>query len=126
MFDELKNDAAGLEILRDWLGDGGAPVPQADATRRSRVCVGCPENQAPRWWEYAKSNMARVIKKHLEVKHRTGLQVDVEDQLGICRVCRCCLPLKIHVPIAHIEAHSDPEAWGKFPAFCWQRAETNR
>lgn len=126
MFEELKNDAVGLAVLREWLGDDGVPVSHEDATRRSYICVGCHENKAPRWWDFAKNKVARAIKKHLEVKHRVGLGVDVEARLGICAVCRCCLPLKVHVPIQHINAHLDDDVRTKFPDFCWVCNETNK
>ncbi len=126
MFEALKNDAAGLAILREWLGADGVPVSIDDATRRSRVCLTCPENRAPRWWETAKEKIARIIKRHLAVKNRVGLKVESEELLGICRVCRCVLPLKIHVPIKHVEAHTAPDEWEKFPRWCWIRAEANK
>jgi hypothetical protein len=126
MFEALKNDAVGIAILREWLGAAGVPVPIEDATRRSRVCLQCPENQVPRWWESAKGKVARAIRRHLEIKNRIEMRVEEEEQLGICLVCRCCLPLKIHVPIRHVEAHTDPDAWDKFPSFCWIRHEANK
>lgn len=126
MFEALKNDAAGLAILREWLGHDGIPVPDERAQSRAAICLGCPENREPRWWELAKGGVARAIKKHLEVKYSLGLQVEGEGSLGICRVCRCCLPLKVHVPIQHVSNHIADDMWETFPAFCWVRVEGHK
>lgn len=123
MFDALKNDAAGLAILREWLGDDGVPVPAVDAVRRSQSCLQCSENVAPGWWDRMKNQVARAIRKHLEIKHRIWLSVEREKDLHMCRACGCCTRLKIWTPLKHIEAHQSAEVWAGLPLNCWMLLE---
>lgn len=119
LLDEIRNDAAGAAILKDWLGDGGAPVAPVVAEARAMVCVNCPENRAPYWWEKAKNSIADAIRAHLVVKQQSGLRVSHEDEIHMCRVCGCCLRLKVWVPIEHIKEHTTPETLAKLPSHCW-------
>ena len=123
------NLADGAAILRDWLGDGGVPVPQEQAEQRAMTCVygdsgrRCPYNVAPRWWETAVHAAAGIIKRHLEVKNQMGLVVKVENDLSMCRICGCSMPTKVWCPIEHVRAHTPDGQKEKYPAWCWQKAE---
>lgn len=111
----------GVAIIREWLGEGGIAVPRDVAEDRAAICVGCPENVQPRWWEGAKTTLAEVMLKHLEEKNKASLNVLVESKLGICRVCGCCNPLAVWVPPEHLKKHTSPETVAKFPDFCWKK-----
>lgn len=119
----LEQYADGAAIIREWLGAGGAPVPQMQAEARAHTCVGCAENVAPRWWERAVNEIAETIRQHLEIKHRVDLKVTADDALHMCRKCGCCLQLKVHTPIAHIADHTEPELVERLPDFCWMKRE---
>jgi hypothetical protein len=128
--DEVKNDINGVLLLKDWLGDDMLRVNQERADRRSLACLQgnggeeCPHHKAARWWEQAKSDIAETIRAQLEIKHRLKMATPLDDALKMCRVCGCCMSLKIWTPIEHIRAHTPPGKVKQFPAgFCWQRQE---
>lgn len=106
-------------VLTDWLGAGGKPVPQDHAEGRAAVCVGCPENRAPKWWEIVKSAIAETIRLHLSLKHEMNIRVSTEERLGMCKVCGCAIPLKVHVPIEHIAENTGGDVKERFPNHCW-------
>lgn len=110
-----------MNPLLDWLGDGGKPVTLALAQSRAWVCETCPENRAPRWWELAKDPVADCIRSSLEVKNGMSMAVANEEKLSMCRVCGCCIRLKVWTPLRHIIDHT-PDT-GKFPEHCWIRTE---
>ena len=120
---ELRKLATGAAVLADWLGSGGKPVPQALAEQRAAVCVDCPENRAPRWWERSKSVIARNILLYIEAKKRMKLATGSDDKLHMCQKCGCHLPTKVWCPIEHIAGHTDLEKVAEMPAECWQRRE---
>jgi hypothetical protein len=43
--------------------------------------------------------------------------------LGMCRVCGCCLPLKVWTPAAVLKRHVTPKQLNNAPSFCWMRRE---
>src|SRR5690242_13556696 len=114
-----------MSTLRSWLGDGGLPVETELANRRAGICRSCPENRSPRWWEKHSNYIASWIRLALALKNGLGYVVDREDNLHMCRKCGCALPLKVHVPIEHIRKHVSDENLKQYPAFCWQRIESN-
>lgn len=119
VIDEIRHDASGLALLHDWLGAGGVPVLASTAEARAQVCLWCPENRAPKWWETAKDKVAEVIRGQLEIKNQMRLELAGEDGLGMCRACGCCLKLKPWVPMQHIIAHTDAKTMAKFDPGCW-------
>lgn len=116
-----------MNTLFEWLGDGGNPVTQDLAEKRSSVCVECPENVEPKWWErMVKDPVAGAIRLTIRLKTDSGLSVSNEDGLHMCRVCGCCNPLKVFVPIEHIRDHTTENELWKFPGHCWIRKELNK
>lgn len=108
------------EVLTSWLGSGGKTIFKDEAELRAKICESCPLNVAPKWWEkITKDPIAEGMRMTLELKHGMNLSVSNEDSLGVCKVCGCCLPLKIWVPIEHIRnqvgnLHDAPD-------FCWMK-----
>jgi len=119
ILDEIRQTASGARVLSEWLGDGGIPVPHEVAERRSITCLCCSENQQGNWWTWIKTKIANAIREHLEVKNKLQLRVEHEDELGTCRVCKCCLPLKVHVPMEHILPNMTEERFNALPSHCW-------
>lgn len=120
---ELRNDISGAEILADWLGTG-EPVHPMVSEARAKICGACPENQEPNWWDtHVKEPIAHWIRAELELKNHMRISVPSEESLGICRVCGCCNALAVHVPIAHVKAHTTKEMLAKFPDACWKKIE---
>ena len=107
------------QIVVDWVGSGGVPVPSELSSERAYICAGCPENRGGKWWATAKHKIADVIRSHLEIKNGMQISTSFDDELNMCRICGCALPLKVHVPIQHILDHTDSETLAKFPAHCW-------
>ena len=129
LLEELKNDAAGLKTLTDWLGEGLHPVSQALADHRSLACVSgnngepCPHNKAPRWWEKAKDSIAEHMRRQVEIQNQLEITTPFQDSLHVCELCGCCMRLKVHVPMKHIKAHTPEGRFERMPPFCWQRIE---
>lgn len=117
-------------VLIDWLGAGGIPVDSALAENRAQTCISgfggkpCPRNRSPKWWEFAKEPIAQAILGTLEAKTTMNLRVSSEDNLHMCDVCGCCLPLKVWVPIHHVVQHSTAAELAEFPDHCWIKKET--
>lgn len=132
IFDEFRNDVEAALLLRDWLGEGGDPVSQAQADFRADVCLhgnggeGCPLNVEPNWWDRVKDAIAETIRAELEVKRRLQLHATGEEHLSMCKPCGCCLKLKVWTPTKHIKAHTSSDTLDKMPGFCWQRIEIER
>jgi len=132
LLQEFKNDVAGLALLKDWLGDGGIPVPTTQAEQRAWACTKgdegrmCHENVEPGWWNKVKSSIANTIKMQLEMKHHLKLGSPIDQSLGMCRVCGCCLRLKRHTPIEHINNHTTPEQLAKYSVWCWIKKEIEK
>lgn len=124
--DELRQTTEGMATLQSWLGEDGHPVPIELANERASVCVDmcCLENRAPNWWQtFSTDPIARVIRWQLEIKNSVRMRVDLEDSIHMCRACGCCLKLKVHVPICHIEQHINKEQLEQFPDYCWIKKE---
>ncbi len=119
---EFRQTANGAEIIDDWLGAGGMPVPLPHAEARAFLCKTCPMNVSPNWWHIFFTNpIARAIRRTIEIKNQIGLSVSCESDLAMCRGCGCTTKLKIHVPIEHIKAHHKPEH--KYDPRCWVTKE---
>jgi hypothetical protein len=129
VWDELKTDAKALALLKDWLGDGLTHVTREKADHRALACLRgnegnpCPHNIEPNWWNRVRHVIASVIKNQLFLKDKLGMTTTFEKELGMCGICKCCLALKVNVPIEHIRKHTTPETSAAFPEYCWQACE---
>jgi hypothetical protein len=129
ILDEIRNDAQGLALLKDWLGEGGKTVDPVQADIRAHVCYNgnngepCPRNKEPNWWERVKSAIALTIRDQLELKSRMQLKVHREESIHMCSACGCCLKLKVWTPIEHIKSHLSVEQFNRTVPYCWMRKE---
>ncbi len=125
----LSNGAAhvadGANILVDWLGDGAVPVSIELAQARAEVCATCPENRKGHKWLQLTSEKVRAIAEQMQAKDSMRLRVYGEERLHACAVCLCPLPLKVHVPLSTILAHTDDATIRAFPKTCWVPNELN-
>lgn len=119
----LSELVTGGWILRDWLGKKGIPVAKELAESRAMICVSCPKNVEPNWWDRVLNRIALMIRHQLELKHEMGLWVSKEGDINMCQACGCCLRLKVHVPLEHIKDHTSDEVLRAMPDFCWIRKE---
>lgn len=124
ILNEIANDLAGVSLLHDWLGTGAVPVEHKLAEHRADICRTCTENVEPRWWERVKVQVADIIKAELNIKNSMNVTVSGEDELHMCKICGCCIPLKVHTPITHIKEHTPPNTMKMFPVWCWIKKET--
>ncbi len=123
IIDDLKRDAEGAALLRDWLGEGGHPVERPLAFDRATVCCACPLNTAPNWWGKFTNAIAMTIRKQLEIKNKMSLQLIMEESLSMCSACGCSARLKVWVPIEHIKSHTESDTMELFHSKCWIRKE---
>ena len=129
ILEELRNDIEGIELIRDWLGEGAVTVPQEQAEQRAKVCrtgndgKPCPMNKHAGWWDTVKHEIADVIRAEIELKNHLELHVPNENELHLCVCCGCALTLKVWTPTAHIKEHTDVEKFKSAPEWCWIRKE---
>ena len=125
LLDELRKTGTGLNLLADWLGEGGYTVPEPRAARRGATCLDncCVENREPGWWDRCQNAIALIIRHQLELKKKLDLELPREDTLHMCRACGCCLKLKVWVPLDHIRRHTDIKQLAHYPEYCWIRRE---
>lgn len=127
---ELKSTINAAELLADWLGGTSSPVHEMVAEFRSQRCTvgnngqSCPLNVEPNWWDRVKHSIADWIRGELELKHNMGLKVSCEEQLNMCRVCGCCLRLKVWTPADVLRKHVQPKKGVEVPEWCWMKKES--
>lgn len=119
MIEQISKLLNGATILSEWIGDGAHPVHTGLAQSRADTCAACVKNVRGHWWNQSTDKLADTIRSYIEVKNHIGLRVFGEEKLGTCDVCQCNLPLKVHVPIVHIHAHTSDDTISKFPSNCW-------
>lgn len=120
---EIKSDVNAIALLKDWLGEGLDAVEPDVSEKRASICVDCPFNSPGNWWDKVKSLMADEIRRQMRLKNLLEITTPLDDQLGTCRICSCNLPLKVHVPVKHLKAHTLEEHRQAFPRFCWVKKE---
>lgn len=120
LFDRVESIDRGVEVITDWLGDGGIPVDRELAQARADICLNCPSNTAG---NRLIECVATAVRRHVEVKNKLGLRVSGEKSLHECGICLCSLKLKIWVPIGLIRRHMMEGEMDKFPDYCWQKIE---
>jgi len=110
-----------LSTLTEWLGDGGLSVPNEQAQQRAVICLKCPMNRKATIMEaLGKTPVALAIRRTLELKEQLEMRVAWETKLHVCAVCKCCLPLKVHVPLDYILRGSTMEEIVEFEKVnCW-------
>lgn len=112
--------------ITSWLGDGGKPVPKELALERASICAACPYNAEAKLFDLSKP-AAATIKALLALKGTMNLTTPLDDKLGVCQICGCNLPLKVHTPIKNVLAGTDQDILKLFPdGICWIRSESEQ
>lgn len=119
----VKKTAAGIGLVRDWIGSGLKPVDKSLAELRAGVCVECPQNGDPNWIQKLDAVAADGIKKLLEIRNDLQLQTPHDAKIFTCLACDCALKLKVWAPSNHILEHTSPEVKAKLDPRCWITAE---
>lgn len=132
MLQQLK-DVAGAadefkDVMRSWLGEGLRPVSQEQAQERAGVCLQCNLNVPANWLERLAASVAGVAMQFVEAKNKMNLHTIGEENLHMCRACRCVLQSKVFVPISHIAAGTSAETLEKLKAGknCWIISELSK
>lgn len=124
---EARKIRTGLNVIKDWLGDGLTPVAPELATTRAAVCVPCPLNQPPTATQVLTGTASKWLKQVLEAKSDMELATPHDSKLQTCAACGCRLDTKVFTPLPHIWRHSKPEDIAALDAACWilrERAES--
>lgn len=119
----VKKTAAGIGLVRDWIGSGLKPVDKSLAELRAGVCVDCPQNGDPNWIQKLDAVAAEGVKKLLEIRNDLRLETPHDAKLFSCQACDCALRLKVWAPSNHILEHTSPEVKANLDPRCWITAE---
>jgi len=117
LWDRAKQIKHGIEVISEWLGDGGQVVDQETAQKRANICLKCPLNVPT---VVVVDAVARAIKKHLSVKNELALRVEGEKSLHTCQACGCVLRLLVWEPQSRVKVNMTPEETEKTPSHCWK------
>lgn len=139
LIEELRNDAAGLKTLKDWVGEGLVPVHHDLANKRAWACVHgnvghrdrdgnldekCPHNRGGKWWEkFSKEPIAQHMISQIERKNQIHVSTIYDQDLEICDICGCCLQLLVQTPIETIKRRTIPSTLENYPRWCWKKIE---
>lgn len=117
----LKAAIRYYNLRASWLGDGGQPVPVAQAQQRADTCIACPLNNSDRKvWELFTATASKELHHQINLKAQMELHVKDEDKLHVCDACDCYLGLKVWSPLVHILATTPTD---NLHADCWVRKE---
>jgi len=125
----------GAEAL--LAGFGKTPQSKEVAQARADVCLHsgkdkegnpakCPHNHLGGW--SITTEASRILQAQREKKHQLNLRVDGEEGLGVCRICKCFLPLKVFYDWESIYSHTTDEMFNQFKnqwPSCWMVKELN-
>jgi hypothetical protein len=89
----------GAGNLLAW-SDSGKLVPKEQAESRSTVCVNA-NSTAGRLANVVYGTSSSVADSPVECKNAMKLETTKDDQLGVCEVCACPLPLKSLSPLEY-------------------------
>lgn len=115
----VRNVAAGVGVLLDWLGSGGKPVEQPLADSRAAICSTCPKNDGGDFTAFFTKPIADKIRTQLEIRGDLQLRTPHDETLTVCSACDCPLKLKVWVPMEHILAHTSEDTKTKLDPRCW-------
>jgi hypothetical protein len=105
----VKKIWSGVRTLNDWIDSGDPPVPAEQAEGRAAACAACLKNTPGDFTTWFTQPAADAIKRQQEKLADRKLATSKDELINVCSVCLCPLKLKVHTPLAYINAHlSDP------------------
>lgn len=116
---QLRNVAAGVGVLLDWLGSGGKAVEQPLSDSRAETCSTCPKNDGGDFTAFFTKPIADKIRTQLEIRGDLQLRTAYDEKLTVCSACDCPLKLKVHVDLEHILKHTSEDTKTKLDPRCW-------
>ena len=69
--------------------------------------------------DFFTAEAAKTIHTQLQMRTEMELKTSVDDKLGICHACSCWTPLKVHVPMEFILAHTSELTKTALHKSCW-------
>jgi hypothetical protein len=96
----------------EWVRSGAHFVDEEEATRRAKICLGCPYNKAPHACSCAP--LWDTIRRLIPPRRRI-------DNLHVCGICGCALSAAVLAPM-NVIAAADSGRDFKYPAYCWKLA----
>jgi hypothetical protein len=126
--DAVAGDHVDPAALVEWLGSGGRAVERELAETRASICATCPENsESPTcdparrlsWREWWTKPVAFGLQKLLSIRNGMKMETSRDAELGKCLACKCELPLKVWVPVAHVLDNASAEDLAKLDERCW-------
>jgi hypothetical protein len=115
----IRNVAAGVGVLLDWLGSGGKAVEQSLADSRAAICAECPKNNGGDFTAFFTKPIADKIRTQLEIRGDLQLRTPHDDKLTVCSACSCPLKLKVWAPIDHVLSHTPDDVKQQLDSRCW-------
>jgi hypothetical protein len=115
----VRKAAAGIGLVRDWLGEGLEPVAQEVADKRAAICVACPKNQAGDFFQRVEASIGEGVRTLIGVATDLNLRTPLDAKLETCVVCDCYIPLKVWPPLKHILENTSPEVMADLDERCW-------
>lgn len=127
----VKRPLIGVNVVKDWLGDGLKPVASELSEKRAAICADCPQNQDPNFIQKLAAVAAEGLRSLMVIRGDLGAKTTLDEKLHSCQVCDCALQLKVHTPIEHIIKRTPPDIMAKFLAvrtrsnqLCWIVSES--
>ena len=127
----IKETINGAKALLEGFGEN--PPSKEIAQSRADVCLRsgpdgsrCPHNHVGGF--SVTTAIGSVIQAQREKKHQLKLRVDGEEGLGICKICRCPMFLKVFYDWDTIYSHTTDETFQQFKdkwPVCWMLKELN-
>lgn len=105
-----KIEAFSLAVF-EWVKSGVGFVDEEEATRRARICLGCPFNKAPHSCSCAP--LWLFIKALIPPRRKI-------DNLHVCGICGCALSAAVLAPL-NVIAAADKGRDLRYPAYCWKQ-----
>jgi len=83
----IRNVAAGVGVLLDWLGSGAKPVEQSLADSRAAICSTCPKNDGGDFTAFFTTPIADKIRTQLRIPDDLKLRTPHDDKRTGCKAC---------------------------------------
>jgi hypothetical protein len=119
----VRNVAAGVETIVDWIKSKEEAVPHEQAEKRAAVCAACKLNEKGEWTSWFTVSAARAIRAELEKARGWNLTTSRDAELGTCAACSCVNRLSVHCPLEPKLRHMPAEAHDALDPQCWLLSE---
>ena len=99
------------------------PAPKELAEKRALICSACPHNLRGTLASVFIPPEIETIRRQLAIKTDMGLVTSCDLKLGICKMFRMPMKLRVHAPIEHIWKLLAPGTAETADVNCWVKAK---